>query len=217
MSTIDPETSALLLIDLQNDVLRGLDGVLATWVIESKVVESAVRAIESCRGLGIKILWIKVERRLDQIDVPDVETDLILSGRSPSPRSIPRVVAGTRGAALMDEFHPLPNEDVIIKRRVSAFHGTPLDLLLRAYQTKTLLVAGVHTENAVESTVRAAWDHGYACVVLSDCCASPNLAAHRSTLEVTLLRFARILTLPETLRLFESGTASSESHRSARS
>lgn len=209
---VELRTTALVLIDFQNDVLNAPDGQRAAWAIASRVIEHAARAVEACRARGMPIVWVKVERRPDLADVANLEPDLVRAGTMPPPRATRRLLAGTPGAAIVDELAPRPDEDVVVKRRVSGFHATPLDLLLRTRGVRTLLVGGVHTENGVESTVRAAWDRDYQVVVLADCCASPNPAGHHSALNVTLPRFARILPLDPALDLFADAAGNGEAH-----
>lgn len=195
----DPASTALLVIDLQRDVVEADVGGIAAWA--GDVLERVAAIVAACRGRGLHIVWVRVERRPDLLDQVELPTDRILSGEMPSPREAFRLVAESAGAAPAGDLAAEPGDDVVVKRRVSAFHGTDLDLLLRARGIRTLLVAGAHTENGVESTVRDAWDHDYACVVLSDCCASPRPDGHQGALTVTLPRFARVLTADAALQL----------------
>ena len=66
----------------------------------------------------------------------------------------------------------------ITKRQWGAFHGTELDLQLRRRSIDTIVLAGIATNLGVESTARAAFEHGYAVVVAEDACTSRSAEMH---------------------------------------
>lgn len=84
---------------------------------------------------------------------------------------------GTWGSQFF-QIEPAPEDILITKSRYSAFVNTKLDLVLRAREIKTLIVAGVATNVCVESTVRDACMHDYRVVLASDACASFSAMAH---------------------------------------
>jgi nicotinamidase-related amidase len=86
------------------------------------------------------------------------------------------------------EFHPkaapLPGETVLVKHRVSAFHGTPLDLVLRNMGVAELLIAGVATDLAVQSAARDAHDRDYRVRVVGDCSGAATDRDHEDALRL---------------------------------
>ncbi|MGI4826715.1 MAG: isochorismatase family protein [Janthinobacterium lividum] len=69
--------------------------------------------------------------------------------------------------------------DVLItKRQWGAFHATNLDQALRRKNTKTVILAGIATNFGVESTARAAQEHGYALVFAEDAMSSMSAEMH---------------------------------------
>jgi nicotinamidase-related amidase len=98
------------------------------------------------------------------------------------------------------DFHvkatPLASEAALVKHRVSAFFGTPLELLLRTYGVRNLFIAGCATDMAVQTATRDAHDRDFACHVLGDCCIAANDDDHEQTLRM-LVKVARIMTLDE--------------------
>ena len=74
---------------------------------------------------------------------------------------------------------PLEDEPVVVKRRVSAFAGSDLDVLLRGAGADTLVMAGISTSGVVLSTLRQAADLDYRITVLSDACADADPEVHR--------------------------------------
>lgn len=98
------------------------------------------------------------------------------------------------------EFHPkaspLPNEPVLTKHRVSAFYGTPLDVILRANGVGEVLLCGVATDLAVQAAARDAHDRDYAVTVVSDCCGAASDEDHETSLRV-LAKIGSVKTLSE--------------------
>jgi nicotinamidase-related amidase len=97
--------------------------------------------------------------------------------------------------------HPLvgvrPEDLVVTKRRVSAFAGSDLDMLLRARGVHILVLAGVTTSGVVLSTLRQAADLDYGLVVLADGCADPDDEVHRLLLAKVFPAHADVLTTAE--------------------
>jgi nicotinamidase-related amidase len=92
---------------------------------------------------------------------------------------------------------PLENEPVIIKRRVSAFSGSDLEVLLRGAGADTLVLAGIATSGVVLSTLRQAADLDYGLTVLADACADPDPEVHRVLTEKVFPKQAQVTTADE--------------------
>ena len=88
----------------------------------------------------------------------------------------------------MDELEPRLGEATFDKITMSAFEGTPLDIVLRDCGVRAYLIAGVATEVGIEPTVRHSADLGYIPVVVRDACGAGNHAAGERALES--IRFA---------------------------
>jgi nicotinamidase-related amidase len=82
---------------------------------------------------------------------------------------------------------------VVTKRRVSAFAGSDLDVVLRALDARHLVLCGLSTSGVVLSTLRAAADQDYALTVLRDACADPDEEVHRVLTEKVFPRQAEVL------------------------
>lgn len=78
--------------------------------------------------------------------------------RSGARRCLPKeqgiCVPGTKGAEIVDELTPLPNETILRKLRFSAFFQTELDMILRRLKIDTLLIAGTQYPNCVRGPPR---------------------------------------------------------------
>jgi nicotinamidase-related amidase len=92
-----------------------------------------------------------------------------------------------------------PGDIDILNRQWGAFHGTELDLQLRRRGIRTLVLGGIATAIGVESTARAAFEHGYELVLPEDLSGSPSAEAHRNSFELVFPRLGRIRTTAEVL------------------
>ncbi|WP_419419633.1 isochorismatase family cysteine hydrolase [Legionella sp. D16C41] len=96
-------------------------------------------------------------------------------------------------------FHPNLNTKgclSIIKSRVSAFYGTNLDIILRANKIERLLIGGVSTAWAVQSTVRDAHDRDYQVYIIEDICAAVTSHEHQTSIDL-MSRIASIITVDD--------------------
>jgi nicotinamidase-related amidase len=113
-------------------------------------------------------------------------------------------LAGRGLPATGTEFHPevppLPAEPVVTKRRVSAFAGSDLDMLLRAQRIDHLVLTGIATSGVVLSTVRQAADLDYRLTVLSDGCLDNDPAVHAVLTEKVFPAQADVLTVADWLK-----------------
>ncbi|GAB3833868.1 cysteine hydrolase family protein [Dactylosporangium cerinum] len=81
----------------------------------------------------------------------------------------------------MDDLAGHPDDITVTKRTWNAFHGTDLDLRLRRRGVTQVVLAGLTTSIGVESTARAAYDHGYHVTLVTDAMADLELDAHRNS------------------------------------
>jgi nicotinamidase-related amidase len=92
---------------------------------------------------------------------------------------------------------PLDGEPVVVKRRVSAFSGSDLDVLLRAARADSLVLAGISTSGVVLSTLRQAADLDYRLTVLADACADADPEVHRALMGKVFPKQALVTTADE--------------------
>jgi nicotinamidase-related amidase len=92
------------------------------------------------------------------------------------------------------EIAPLGDDIVVTKRRVSAFSGSDLEVILRAQEIRHLVLAGVATSGVVLSTVREAADKDYLLTVLSDLCFDADPQIHGILMEKIFPRQATVTT-----------------------
>ena len=192
-----PSRTAIILIDLQNDIVRNPNGPfygsIAEQVKDRQVIEKVVRLTEGARSAGALIFYITVVRRKDYADVVNQISELVAAGKAPPPKKQVSLIDGTHGARLVDELKPEPQDYVLVKKRRNAFHQTELDFHLRARNVTTLAIGGVATDLGVENTVRDAWDRDYNVIVLEDISVSAPPTAHDYAIANVFPRMARIM------------------------
>ena len=84
-------------------------------------------------------------------------------------------VADTPGCEIHDSVKPQDYEAVIVKHYPSAFRETDLAELLKQAAVQELVICGAMTHMCIDSTVRAAFDVDFRCLVISDACAMRNM------------------------------------------
>jgi nicotinamidase-related amidase len=184
MIRLDPKSTALVMIDLQK-------GIVARQVAprsSAEVVAGAMAQARRFRAAGAKIVWVTVGWEADFADAVKTPVDEPMP-RPPGglPADFAELVAGLDAPG---DFH-------VRKRQWGAFYGTDLDLQLRRRGIDTIALGGIATNFGVESTARAAWEHGYAVVVLEDLCASMAAEHHAFAVSHIFPRIARVRTSAE--------------------
>jgi nicotinamidase-related amidase len=165
------QTTAVVLMDIQQGIVEGYVPP------DSTILERARTARQVARDLGHLNVLVRVGFR---DNYPDVSSgNKIFSGAAQ--HGLMRDDSeSTRLHASLD----ISADDVIVtKRRVGAFHGTDLDLILRSQGISRLIVGGIATSGVVLSTVRAAADLDYEIYVLEDCCVDPVESVHQALME----------------------------------
>lgn len=173
----------VLALHYQNDVLHP-DGLIRVGFsvddpARANVLNAAAQLLAGARARGWPIVHVRVAYRPDYADL--IQNAPILRAVA----EIGAVQEGSWGAEFYASLAPQPgaNEFVVTHTRINAFHGTPLDILLRQLEARHLLIAGIATHSVVESSVRHAVDCGFEVTVAADACAAANPATHLAALE----------------------------------
>ncbi|HEY5035701.1 MAG TPA: isochorismatase family protein [Chthoniobacterales bacterium] len=180
--TLDRQTSALVLIDLQKGIV-GSPGMAPRSGEE--VVRNASRLLEKFRERKSFTVLVHVKSLGDGRDMlaPAADARMVLK-----PSELP-----DDWAEFVSEISPRAGDLVISKRQWGAFYGTELDLQLRRRGVRTIVLAGIATNYGVESTARAAYERGYEQIFVEDAMTTQNAEAHRLALEHVFKRMGRIV------------------------
>jgi len=172
---IDVCKTALLLMDCQN-------GILASLCAEKRdeLLSHLRKILVASREAGLQIFYVVVQFRADY---PEVSSG---NERFAAAKALGTLLMGSESAQIHSEIEPHGGDIVVTKKRVSAFAGSDLEIILRAREIDTLVLTGVSTLGVVESTARSAADMDYRVVVLEDGCADSSLAAHNAAMQYVI-------------------------------
>ena len=180
MLTLDPKTAALVLIDLQVGIVNR---ELAPY--SGAATLAAGKAIaEKFRAAGAKVVLVNVGFASDFADALRQPVD------EPMQRPPGGFPAGWNHLA---DGLAQPGDILVTKKQWGAFHGTDLDLQMRRRGITTLVIGGIATNFGVESTVRQAWELGYAVVVPEDACTTMSAELHHYAVKGVFPRVSRVV------------------------
>jgi nicotinamidase-related amidase len=188
--SIDPATTALLVMDFQVSIVDGFamdkDGLLTR----------TASLLDAARKSGLMVVYVVVGFRAGYPEVS--RRNMSFSAI----RETGRFAAGDSEAEIHLAVAPRSGEVIVTKHRVGAFAGTDLDMILRSGGIETVLLTGIATSGVVLSTVRHAADADYRIVVVKDCCSDRDDEVHRVLVEKVFRRQAVVVTSDEVLREF---------------
>jgi gluconolactonase len=181
---LDPSRCALLIQDLQNDVI--IDGGAFAesgspqHAKDQNVVENVKELAAACRSRGVPVIhvWYVVEEGAPglKLNAPLFEGVKDTNG----------LVRGTWGAAPADGLEAQDGDLVVEKMRMSGWQGTKLEPLLTGLGRDTIIVTGAWTNMSIEHTARTGADKGYFMVVPEDCCSTMNADWHNASINYAL-------------------------------
>ena len=185
---LDPRSTALVLIDLQNGILSQA----LTPHDVGTVTKNSLALAKTFLEKQAPVVAVNVAFSTDYGDTPPKLTD--------QPMQLPPGGLPAGWADLIPELDALPGLLRVTKRQWGAFFGTELDIQLRRRGITTLVVSGVSTPIGVEQTVREAWQHNYNVVVAEDASASiGDAGTHDYSITKLMPRIARIRSTAEIL------------------
>jgi nicotinamidase-related amidase len=177
---IRPEHTAVVAIDFQREIVEK-DGAFASMfhaeVQRTGMIATARTVLHRARALGMKIVY---SCGAFQPGYPELVANIPVLAMVAQYQCL---IEGTEGAAIIPEIAPHEGDLVLTHPRVSGFHGTVLDTTLRGAGIDTIVLMGVATNLAIESTARASSDLGYRTLIVSDACSTISEAAHAASLE----------------------------------
>jgi gluconolactonase len=190
--TLDPARCALIIQDLQNDVISDggafADSGSPGHAKEQNVVENVKALAETCRSKGIPVIhvWYIVEEGAPGLKLNAPLFQGVKDGNA--------LVRGTWGAAPADGLEPQEGDFVVEKMRMSAWEGTKLELLLNGLGRDTIIVTGAWTNMSIEHTSRTGADKGYFMVVPEDGCSTMNPDWHNASINFALQNVSTVTT-----------------------
>jgi ureidoacrylate peracid hydrolase len=171
---IDPEHAALLIIDLQNYCVSGKSEETEYFrqSLQDSLLPNIRRLQSACRPTKIEVIYSVVENMTR--DGRDRSLDYKISGID-----VPR---GSWEAQVLADIAPGDDEMVFRKTSSSVFISTNIDYVLRNLGVRSLIIAGLMTDQCVESAVRDACDLGYLVTLVTDACTTSSAERHEQSL-----------------------------------
>jgi len=178
------DATVLLVMDVQQ-------GIVERFADDDGYLPRLGRAITAARAAGLPVIYVTIGFRPGHPEV---------SARN---RSFSAVASAGRftdtdpAAEIHPAVAPAAKDLVVTKRRVSAFAGSDLEVLLRGLGAGTLVLTGIATSGVVLSTLRQAADLDYGLIVLADACLDADPEVHRVLTEKVFPRQAEVSTVAQ--------------------
>ncbi|NNN09515.1 MAG: cysteine hydrolase [Acidimicrobiaceae bacterium] len=172
---------ALLVMDLQNGIVERMSEQADV------LIDTIERVIDAARRHDVPVIFVRVAFRPGAPEVSRRNQSFAtIKASTPMVETEPAT-----------QIHPrlqLREGDVLVtKRRVSAFTGSDLDVVLRSLEVDHLVLTGIATSGVVLSTTRQAADLDYQLTVISDACADADPEVHRVLTEKVFPRQAAVV------------------------
>ena len=177
--------TALLVMDVQDATVKMLPDNTA-------FIKSVSLAIQTARSNNIPVLYVVIGFRKGYPEINPNNKSFSAIRKDDS-----RSFDTEEGARVHVSVEPQAGDIIITKKRVSAFTGSDLEVLLRSLGITHLVLTGIATSGVVLSTLREAADKDYTITVLSDCCADRDEEVHRVLTTKVFTRQAEVMKAAE--------------------
>jgi nicotinamidase-related amidase len=178
----DPGRLALLVYDMQVGIMR--------QIADGDAVVARVKAVlETARGAGVRTVFVRhVTLPTRLMGASQLRMWRAWQRRDSAADVVSAFPPEAEHSQIVPELAPAADEAVFEKLTMSAFEGTPLDIVLRDCGVTAVAMAGVALEVGIEPTARHAADLGYIPIVIRDACGAGDAAAGARSLDA--LQFA---------------------------
>lgn len=200
---LDPRRCALIIQDMQNDVVMEGGAFAASGspqhCREQNAIANIARLAERCRALGVPVIhvWFIVPPGAKGLTLNAPLFEGVIDNNA--------MVRGTWGAAPAPGLEPRPGDHIVEKMRMSAWEGTTLETILKAEGRDILIEAGAWTNMSIEHTARTGADKGYVMVIPEDGCSTMNADWHRASINYAMQNVALVTTTDAVIAALGSG------------
>ena len=196
---LDPSRSALIIQDMQNDVIieggAFADSGAPDHAKAQNAVENVAGLAATFRDAGAPVIHVHY---IVEKGAPGLKQNAPLFQ---GVKEADALVRGTWGAAPADGLEPREGDHVVEKMRMNAFYNTRLDILLRGLGVESVVVTGAWTNMSIEHTCRHGADAGYEMVVASDGTSTIDDDWQRAALEYAMTNVAQVASCAEIISL----------------
>ena len=201
---LTPDTTALLVIDIQNTYLQTPDDPVeaARWQpffdrMNTTVIPNTAALLDWARSKGIEIIFARIAcHKADG-------RDRSLSQKKPGFNYL-LLPKDREDSQIVPELSPLDDEVVVTKTTDSALTGTNLRLMLHNMGISDVIVTGIFTDQCVSSTVRSLCDESFAVLVVEECCAAATERLHIHELETINMIYCHVVSAQELKSFMDS-------------
>lgn len=201
---ITPKETALLVIDIQNTYLERPERHTLSpdeqrrfdlWTpfherMRKSVIPNTEKMLDFARSRGIECIFARIACHTSD------GRDRSLSQKMPGWNNL-LLPKNEHASQIVPELQPVADEITVTKTTDSALTGTNLRLILHNLGVKTVICAGIFTDQCVSSTVRSLADESYQVIVLEDCCAAATDELHRKELEIINMIYCHVMSSAE--------------------
>jgi nicotinamidase-related amidase len=187
--SIDPKTTAVVLIEYQNDFTSEggvLHGAVSEVMDKTSMLDNSRRVAEAARAAGATVMHAPITFAAGYHEISSHPYGIlkgVVDGNA--------FVKGSWGAAIVDDLAPAEGDIVVEgKRGLDTFASTNLDFILRSKGITTIALGGFLTNCCVESTMRSGYENGYRVITLSDCLAATSPQEHDNALKYDFPMFS---------------------------
>jgi nicotinamidase-related amidase len=178
------DNAALLVMDMQNGIVERLqDG-------SGPLLETVGRATVAARAAGVPVIYVRVAFRPG---TPEISARNRTFAAIASSGAFGTMADEDPATQVHDALAPQPEDVVVTKRRVSAFAGSDLAVVLSSLDIRSLVLTGIATSGVVLSTLRQAADLDFELTVLRDGCADADPEVHHVLLDKVFPRQAAVI------------------------
>lgn len=182
-------SSIYLVLDMENDLVHpeGPNGK-AAYGEQSRarrIVENTRRAIDKARAAGVRVGFVRVGFSPDYRECP-ANSPIFSNARKNGIFKL-----GEWGTQVHPDLGQQSGDFDIVKHRVSPFHGTDLEVILRTHGVRRIYCSGISTNAVVQAAVREGHDRDYEMVLIEDGCCALSAEEHESAIQL-LQRFCQI-------------------------
>jgi gluconolactonase len=197
---LDPARCALIIQDMQNDVVMEGGAFAASGspahCRQQNAIENIGRLADACRARGVAVIhvWFLVEPGAPGVTMNAPLFEGLLETNA--------MVRGTWGAAPVAGLERKPGDHVVEKDRMSAWEGTRLETILKSLRRDVVIVTGAWTNMSIEHTARTGADKGYLMVVPEDACSTMNAEWHNASINYALQNVSAVTKTDDVIAAF---------------
>jgi nicotinamidase-related amidase len=172
--------TALLIMDVQA-------GNVTRVPIPPSYLPLMASTIATARASSVKIVYVTISFRPGHAECSPSNPVFGAAAK------LNAFVSGSAGTEIEPSVAPQESDIVVVKKRVSAFTGSDLEIVLRSLGVQTLVLAGMSTSGVVLSTVCEAADKDFELVVLRDLCVDRDEEVHRVLMDSVFMKRGKVI------------------------